>query len=304
MLQVFVENEINGWEHAIDELQRFFDHVDTVVQSPDASDGRRAAPPAAINDAIGGYLASAARLGLRAGQMHIALAANNGDAGFQPEPLTPERLERMAASMRALAESTLDMVAARRDTLPAALAPLADQFLGLRDRLLGEFDDLRARPLQAAVTRVHGDFHLGQLLWSRGDCTFLDFEGEPARPLAERREKHSPLKDVAGMIRSFSYASHAALYAWSQSRPHDFDRLEPWARVWAHWASTAFLDGWKEAAGTAGFVPKDPAGFDVLLRAFLLEKACYEIQYEINNRPDWVRIPLTGVLALAEDNRP
>ncbi|MDQ3068879.1 MAG: alpha-amylase, partial [Acidobacteriota bacterium] len=153
----------------------------------------------------------------------------------------------------------------------------------------------------AMATRVHGDFHLGQVLWTNGDCIFLDFEGEPSRPIAERREKQSPLKDVAGMIRSFSYASHAALYAWSQHRPQDFDRLEPWARVWAHWASKAFLDAWIAAAGHAPFVPKHRGALDGLLRAFLLEKACYEVQYEINNRPEWVRIPLAGILALAED---
>ncbi len=304
MLQAFVANEINGWEHAIDDLQRFFDRVDTVVHPPLSSNPAAEPPPAAISDAIGGYLASAARLGLRTGQMHCALAATNGAPGFEPEAFTHERLDALVTSMRDLAERTLDAVAERRETLPPAIGPLADQFLGLRDRLLGEFDDLRALTPQATLTRVHGDFHLGQLLWARGDCIFLDFEGEPARPLAERREKHSPLKDVAGMVRSFSYASHAALYAWSQPRPHDFDRLEPWARVWAHWASTAFLEAWREATGTASFVPKNPAVFDRLLRAFLLEKACYEILYEINNRPEWVRIPLVGILALAEEPGP
>ncbi|HUF24450.1 MAG TPA: maltose alpha-D-glucosyltransferase [Vicinamibacterales bacterium] len=302
MLQGFVANEINGWEHAVDELQRFFDRVHTVVQAPDPHRAAGPTPPAAITDAIGTYFAAAKRLGTRTGEMHAALAAASGNPAFEPEPLTAERLERMAASMRALVEAALQAIGARRGSLPAHLAPLAGEFLGRRDRLLTEFDELAALAPQASVTRVHGDFHLGQLLWSRGDCIFLDFEGEPARPLAERREKQSPLKDVAGMMRSFSYASHAALYAWSQSRPHDFDRLEPWARVWAHWASTAFLDAWRQAVGAASFAPKDAATFDRLLRVFLLEKACYEIQYEINNRPEWVRIPLVGVLALAKDN--
>jgi maltose alpha-D-glucosyltransferase/alpha-amylase len=302
MLQGFVANEINGWEHAVDELQRFFDRVHTVVRAPDPQSAAGPTPPAAITDAIGTYFAAAKRLGTRTGEMHAALAAAHGNTAFDPEPLTPERLARMAASMRTLAEATLLAIDARRESLPAHLAPLAGEFLGRRERLLAEFEALATLAPHATVTRVHGDFHLGQLLWSRGDCIFLDFEGEPARPLAERREKQSPLKDVAGMMRSFSYASHAALYAWSQSRPHDFDRLEPWARVWAHWASAAFLDAWRQAVGAAGFAPKDAASFDRLLRVFLLEKACYEIQYEINNRPEWVRIPLVGVLALARDN--
>ena len=303
MLQGFVPNEVNGWEHAVDELQRYFDRVNTVVMPPE-HERRVAARGSIITDAIGGYLASAERLGQRTGQMHLALAASNGNRAFEPEPLDADRLEQMASSMRALAESTLDLVATRRETLPDSLSPLANQFLGLRDRLLKEFDELRTLAPQATVTRVHGDFHLGQLLWSSGDPIFLDFEGEPTRPLAERRVKQSPLKDVAGMIRSFSYASHAALYAWSRPRPQDFDRLEPWARVWAHWAATAFLDAWKDVAGGASFAPKDPATFDRILRAFRLEKACYEIQYEINNRPEWVRIPLVGILGLAEDTGP
>ena len=301
MLQGFVDNETNGWEHAIDELQRFFDRVHTVVVPPEP-ERRAVTRGSVITDAIGSYLATAARLGQRTGQLHMALSSKNGNPGFEPEPITHEYLERMAGSMRDLAEATLDSVAGKTDKLPGALRPLANQFVGLRDRLLGEFEELRTLTPQATITRVHGDFHLGQLLWSSGEPIFLDFEGEPARPLAERREKQSPLKDVAGMIRSFSYASHAALYAWSRSRPEDFGRLEPWAHVWAHWASTTFLDAWKDVVCSASFVPKDPAMFDRLLRAFLLEKACYEIQYEINNRPDWVRIPLAGVLALAEDS--
>jgi maltose alpha-D-glucosyltransferase/alpha-amylase len=298
MLQSLVSNQINGWDHAIDELQRFYDRVDTVVHAPDAGGP---APPAAITDAIGAYLATASRLGVRAGQMHVALATPNGDGDFRPEAFTQETTDRLSDSMAALAASTLDQLEQAQASLPAPVQQLTGEVLGLRERMLGDFQALRDTVPHATRTRVHGDFHLGQVLWNNGDCIFLDFEGEPARPLAERREKHSPLKDVAGMMRSFSYAAHAALFAWSQPRPGEFDRLEPWARVWAHWAAAAFLNAWKEAVGTAAFVPKDPAVFDQLLRAFLLEKACYEIQYELNNRPEWVRIPLLGVQALAGD---
>ncbi|MDQ3171857.1 MAG: maltose alpha-D-glucosyltransferase [Acidobacteriota bacterium] len=301
MLQSLVTNQVNGWEHAVDELQRFFDHVETVVQTP-AQRGGDAPPPAAITDAIGAYLATATRLGTRSGQMHVALASPNGDAAFEPEPFTQDSLDSLIENMHTLAVSTLETVERGRGAMPAQVQPLADELLARREQLIGEFEALRAAVPGATRTRVHGDFHLGQILWTDGNCVFLDFEGEPARPLADRREKQSPLKDVAGMMRSFSYAAHAALFAWSRSRPDDFARLEPWARVWAHWASAAFLAAWKEAAGNASFVPKDPATFDRLLRAFLLEKAFYEIQYEINNRPDWVRIPLSGLLSVAEDN--
>jgi maltose alpha-D-glucosyltransferase/alpha-amylase len=302
MVQALVSNQVNGWEHAVDELQRFFDRVDTVVQTPAPDSAAGLAPPAGITDEIGAYLATATRLGTRTGQMHIALASPNGDAAFEPEPFTPETLAETVDGMTSLAESAFETVERGRETMPVPVKPLADALLAMRERLMAEFEELRVSAPGATRTRVHGDFHLGQVLWADGNCVFLDFEGEPARPIAERRAKQSPLKDVAGMMRSFSYAAYAALFAWTQSRPDDFDRLEPWARVWAHWAATAFLTAWKDAAGSASFVPKDPATFDRLLRAFLLEKAFYEIQYEINNRPEWVRIPLSGILGVAEDN--
>src|SRR5690606_36403355 len=301
MVQSLITSQVNGWEHAIDELQRFYEHVDTVVQGP-APDAPPEAPPAAITDAIGTYLTWASKLGRRTGELHVALATANGNRAFEPEPLTQGRAAELADAMRTLAESMFESLPSRHEQLPPTVRHAADRLIARRDRLLSEFDALRARPLNASRTRIHGDFHLGQVLWADGDCVFLDFEGEPARPLAARREKQSPLKDVAGMMRSFSYAAHAALFAWSSARPDDFARLEPWARVWAHFAGQAFLEEWNEAVRGASFVPADAAVFDRLLRAFLLEKACYEVLYEINNRPDWVRIPLTGILEIADAN--
>jgi maltose alpha-D-glucosyltransferase/alpha-amylase len=136
------------------------------------------------------------------------------------------------------------------------------------------------------------------VLWSEGDFYILDFEGEPARSIAERREKQSPLKDVAGMLRSFSYAAYAGLLAHTSSGRPEFERLEPWARLWQTWASAAFLRGYFGSAGHAQFLPADAAQRDGLLRLFVLDKALYELNYELNNRPDWVRIPLRGVLGL------
>ena len=145
---------------------------------------------------------------------------------------------------------------------------------------------------------MHGDYHLGQVLWAEGDFYILDFEGEPARPIEQRRRKQSPLKDVAGMLRSFSYAAHAALFAHTSARPEDLERLEPWARIWQTWTAGAFLRGYLKAAGTALFIPANPAQRDSLLELFVLDKALYELNYELNNRPDWVRIPLWDITEL------
>ena len=147
-------------------------------------------------------------------------------------------------------------------------------------------------------TRVHGDYHLGQVLRTEDDFVIVDFEGEPARTLEERRAKQSPLKDVAGMLRSFSYATYAALFAFTVHAPEEFAALTPWADAWEHWVSAAYLNAYRATIGDRDLLPRG-AAFDVLLRAHMLEKAIYELQYELSSRPEWVHIPLTGILKLA-----
>jgi 1,4-alpha-glucan branching enzyme len=149
-------------------------------------------------------------------------------------------------------------------------------------------------------TRVHGDYHLGQVLRADDDYVILDFEGEPARSVEERREKQSPLKDVVGMLRSFDYAAYAALFEYCKSRPEDFDQLEPWARLWQTWTSAAFWREYRAVSGKAPYLPDDPAALNLLLEAYTLDKVLYELLYELNNRPDWVGIPLQGIESLIE----
>jgi maltose alpha-D-glucosyltransferase/alpha-amylase len=148
--------------------------------------------------------------------------------------------------------------------------------------------------------RVHGDYHLGQVLWDEGDFFILDFEGEPARPLVERRAHQSPLKDVAGMMRSFSYAAYARLAVWQSRQPEDSARLAGWARFWEASVSTLFFRSYQASVGAAAFIPQTPASVEALLRLFLIEKAVYELRYELNNRPAWVHIPLAGLAGLLD----
>jgi maltose alpha-D-glucosyltransferase/alpha-amylase len=145
---------------------------------------------------------------------------------------------------------------------------------------------------------VHGDYHLGQVLWAEGDFYILDFEGEPARAIAQRRQKQSPLKDVAGMLRSFSYAAYAGLFAHVSTRSATIAEMEPWARIWQTSAGAAFLKGYFGTVDGALFIPTEPSQRDLLLQLFMLDKALYELNYELNNRPDWVRIPLTAILGI------
>ena len=200
--------------------------------------------------------------------------------------------------MRAHARASLDLLAQRLDTLNEASRAHADAVLSRRKALLSRFDEIRSVDDAGLRIRIHGDYHLGQVLRTEEDFVILDFEGEPARSIAERRAKQSPLKDVAGMIRSFSYAAYAALFAFTVHAPDDYALLEPWADTWQHWAADAFLKGYTAAIEQAPLLPRDDAVRRTLLSAFTLDKALYELAYELNNRPDWVRIPLIGIRKL------
>jgi maltose alpha-D-glucosyltransferase / alpha-amylase len=148
-------------------------------------------------------------------------------------------------------------------------------------------------------TRIHGDYHLGQVLWTGEDFLIIDFEGEPGRPLSQRRFKRSPLRDVAGMLRSLEYASEAALRD-GRHRVEDLPVLQIWARAWTQWVSASFLGGYLDRVAGTRIVPPNDTDLEQLLRFFLFEKVIYEIGYELNNRPDWVDIPMRGLLALLQ----
>jgi maltose alpha-D-glucosyltransferase/alpha-amylase len=199
--------------------------------------------------------------------------------------------------MRGHAQTSLDLLAQRLGTLNEASRPFAETVLARRDLLLSRFDELRSLDSAGMRIRIHGDYHLGQVLRTEEDFVILDFEGEPDRTIGERRMKQSPLKDVAGMIRSYSYASYAALFAFTTHAPDSQAVLEPWADTWQYWVGGAFLNGYRTIAGTSSLLPRD-GRWDSLLRAFVIEKALYELGYEVNHRPEWVRIPLIGIRKL------
>jgi maltose alpha-D-glucosyltransferase / alpha-amylase len=163
---------------------------------------------------------------------------------------------------------------------------------------MGRFHNLSDVNEDLVRTRVHGDYHLGQVLRAKADFVILDFEGEPARPLTERRKKQLPLKDVAGMLRSFHYAAFSGLAKHTTRRPEDQERMEPWARLWVSTVSQEFLQAYRETSSASSIIPRDEANFKIVLDAFMLDKALYELGYELNNRPDWVRIPLVGIVSL------
>ncbi|HEY4378804.1 MAG TPA: maltose alpha-D-glucosyltransferase [Acidobacteriaceae bacterium] len=312
MLQGLVENEGDGWQFTLDELGRYYESVATAPPPTDTGAAPSFLADPSTNqissEAQGHadlYLHAAALLGRRTAEMHLALATPTHDPAFSAEPFTSDALVADANRISVQLARTLEALKRGLSTLPdEATTDSAALILSRRVDLLHRSRAItEVPPADAGLRiRIHGDYHLGQLLRARGDYVILDFEGEPARTLAERRAKQSPLRDVAGMLRSFSYAAYAALDHFTQRRAGTTRSLEPWAQLWQNAVSTEFLNAWRTTIAPPGapaphLIPQ-PLQAHRLLNAYLLEKALYELLYELNNRPTWVRIPLAGILAL------
>jgi maltose alpha-D-glucosyltransferase/alpha-amylase len=177
-------------------------------------------------------------------------------------------------------------------------AARARALIAVQPALFERFDAVAGMPLGATKTRCHQDYHLGQLLWTGAKYALIDFEGEPARPLAERRRKRSPLTDVAGMLRSYSYAAWSGLFAWSRAHGADALERESWAALWETAVSGAFLSAYLSDTREAAFIPQDDRQLAALLELLMIDKALYELDYELNNRPDWLPVPVEGLLRL------
>jgi maltose alpha-D-glucosyltransferase / alpha-amylase len=283
MLQAYVANQGDGWTYSLEYLRR---HLEQYRTTP-ASD----ALPANAHEA---YLALIRVLAVRTAELHTALARPTKNAAFSPQALN--RADIDAYRQRALdeARAALDLLAANLDTVPAADRERANAVLAQRDQIMKRIEECTAATPPGKQIRIHGDYHLGQVLVTRNDFVIIDFEGEPGHSLEQRRAKHSPLRDVAGMLRSFSYVQQSALRSVAHNEA-EAARLAPLARSWETRARTAFLSAYDAAARAAAAYESLQAG-QGLLGLFELEKALYELRYEIGNRPTWVGIPLQGIL--------
>ena len=235
--------------------------------------------------------------------MHIALASGVDDPNFAPDFFTHMYQRSLYQSMRSFTIKTLQLLREHLSTLPEEAQQDAHQVLDLEKDIIERYQPIRKQKISATRIRCHGDYHLGQVLFTGKDFVIIDFEGEPARSLSERRIKRSPLLDVAGMIRSFHYATHSALLRQGplSARPEDdLPLLQRWAQYWYVWVSVAFLTSYLDIVKPVGLLPENPEHLRILLDAYILEKAIYEIGYELNNRPDWVKVPLQGILQLME----
>ena len=288
LLQGLVASEGDGWSGALDELYRYYEAWVPKPFPTQAPDPR---------EYVGIYLDAAATLGRRTAQLHLALAAGTDEPAFSPEPLTADHLARLVADFGDRAVRTLEHLKDNLPRLPDEAVEEAGLVLRRRRDLLGRLQHL-APGMGGQRIRVHGDYHLGQVLRVKNDYVIFDFEGAPARPLDERRAKHSPLKDVASMLRSFSYATYAALVGYAARRPEAVGQLEPWARLWERSTSMEFLRAYRETVAPGRLLPESPVAADALLQAYLVDKALNELRHELDNRPGWVRIPLWGLSSL------
>lgn len=305
MLQGLVENDGDGWQWTLNQLADYYRRVASV--SPPPSVGAYASflsdePPLALaRQCAGQYLDAAALLGKRTAEMHLALATTTDDPAFAAEDFAHRDLCADASRIESQLILSLGALERSLSGLTGVNASNAAIVLSRRDDLMG-----RTRAITSTTAtnfgkriRIHGDYHLGQILHSHSDFVILDFEGEPAKPLSARRAKQSPLRDIAGMLRSFGYAAYAALHALEIQAADAIKNMEFWAELWQNAVSVEFLRAYKTTIGATKphLIPPAPEA-QILLDAYLLEKALYELLYELNNRRTWVRIPLAGILTL------
>jgi maltose alpha-D-glucosyltransferase/alpha-amylase len=308
-LHVRVPNEGDAWSLALDEIDSFFERALARPEAPPAASERlldlaRAEPPPLAIELFASGLEWARLLGRRVAELHRALASDPADPAFAPEPFGALYQRSLYESIRSLTTRVLQQLRDTLGQLPADARADAERLLSLERQIVSSCHALVRGPLSGVRIRVHGDLHLGQVLYTGNDFVFIDFEGEPERSLGERRIKRSPLRDVAGMLRSFDYAAHYALVGADPDatpvRAEDAPRLRPWARFWSQWMGSSFLRAYLRAVDGAGLVPDAEAELDLVLRALLLEKAVYELGYELGSRPTWVPVPVRGLLGLLE----
>jgi maltose alpha-D-glucosyltransferase/alpha-amylase len=296
----YVPNQGDAWQYTLNTLSHFYHGAELLETEPPAiprnllhaSAGQL---PEVAARTIGSYLDSARLLGRRTAELHIALASDPDDPAFAPERITQQDQRSLYQSMSGMSRRSTDLLRSQLNKLPQELREEARQVLELEPRITSTFKSFLARRLTTTRIRIHGDYHLGQVLYTGHDFVIVDFEGEPTRTLYERRLKRPAMRDVAGMLRSFDYASQWALHS-GQIAAEALPRLRSWGRFWVQCVSAAFMKSYLATAGTASFAPQTADDLDVQLTTMLLEKALYELRYELNMRPEWVGIPLRGIL--------
>jgi maltose alpha-D-glucosyltransferase/alpha-amylase len=293
LLQGFIPNEGDAWGFTLNHVGQYFERI--LARRSEL--GREIPLDLSIlNELVEGFYSEMIHfLGKRTAQLHLSLSSDREEPNFAPEPFSTLYQRSVYQSMRSLTNQVYRLLEGNLGLLSGEVKAEASQVLSSKSQILNKLKKILGKKISAMKIRIHGDYHLGQVLFTGKDFVIIDFEGEPARALSERRLKRSPLRDVAGMVRSFHYAAYAGLLKHPSVRPEDRPFLEPWLKVWYDYMSKIFLDSYRKTVGNAPFLPKKDNELALLFDAFLLEKAVYELGYELNNRPDWVIIPLRGI---------
>ena len=299
LLQEKVDNQGDSWVMTIDSVGRFYERVmakakkEKIPKLINKASIKFEDAPELIQEFIGrGFYERVVRLGQRTAEMHIALASGKTNPAFAPETFTANYQRSLYSTLRKLTRDRFKLLEQSMDTLNIETQELAKKVLAMEDKVLECFSEIFKTPITALKTRIHGDYHLGQVLFTGKDFIIIDFEGEPGFSFSERRLKKNPMKDVAGMMRSFHYAAFGKIMLNENYREKDIEFLEEWAEQWQHYVSRFYLGAYMEGMGMATTLSEQD---EVLIRTYLIEKAIYELGYELNGRPDWVNIPLRGI---------
>ncbi|MBK8291610.1 MAG: putative maltokinase [Flammeovirgaceae bacterium] len=299
LLQEKVENQGDSWVMTIDSVGRFYERIMAKAKKEKlpALVNKAAVKfedsPQLIQEFIGrGFYERVVRLGQRTAEMHLALASDQTSPAFVPEYFTANYQRSLYSALRKLTRDRFKLLEQSMDKLNDETQELARKVLAMEDQVLECFSEIYQIKINAIKTRIHGDYHLGQILFTGKDFIIIDFEGEPGFSFSERRLKKSPMKDVAGMMRSFHYAAFGKILLNENYREKDIEFLIQWAEQWQHYVSRFYLGAYLERMGLDSQLTQQD---ETLLRTYLLEKAIYELGYELNGRPDWVNIPLRGI---------
>jgi maltose alpha-D-glucosyltransferase / alpha-amylase len=311
MIQRLVSNHGDAWQYMLDKLAIFNERIlthkpenlPTLELLGSITDPYRFEDlPVELRHLIDPAVAEQARLiGIRTAEMHLLLATKSRTPAFLPEPYSLHYQRSIFSSLSTLIREAFQNLEKNIETLKPDIKAVAQKVLRSRKSILEKMKSIYKHKLDILKIRIHGDYHLGQILFTGKDVVILDFEGEPARSYSERRLKFSALRDVAGMIRSFHYAAYGSLFLEGVTRPEDIADLVPYSEMWSHYMSGFFMRAYLDYAKGSGLIPENKDDIKLMLDVFLLSKAFYELNYELNNRPDWVMIPLKGILSIHEN---
>jgi len=313
MIQLLPENHGDGYSFMITRVNNY---IERILASPDKNAlltfekaGSFTNPtafedlPEELQTLLGTAASEQARIiGIRTGQMHLALASGTGLKDFAPEDFSLHYQRSLFSSMQSLVRETFQKSNEKLQKVPDDIKEELEEVIARRQEVLDKYRRIYSKKLDVIKIRIHGNYHLGQVLFTGKDVVINDFGGDPGRRFSDRRLKRSPLRDVAAMIKSFRYAANEGIMETMQVPKENIAELLPFADLWVHYMRGFFVKAYLETVKGSAFIPEDVHDLQMMLETYMLEKVFYDLNYELNNRPDWVRVPLR-VLKLILDNK-